>query len=75
MGLPGPIKILTFFYNQIPPLKKKKNSEFFIFQRLTHATKLLQDPKNRQINSKVIFYMLNNDLSFTPLSLAFVSWK
>ena len=34
-----------------------------------------QDPKNLQINSKVIFYVQNNNFSYTQLSLAFVSQK
>ena len=32
-------------------------------------------PKHPQINSKVIFCVLNNNLSYTQLSLAFVPQK
>ena len=37
--------------------------------------KLPQNPKNSQIKSKVIFYVLNNNFSYTRFSLSFVPRK
>ena len=47
-------------------------SIFFMFQGQIHKTKLTQDHRNPQINSKDIFYVLSNNFSYTQLSFLFL---
>ena len=77
MGLPGAIQRNSkkIFYGKKSSNPQKNFKNFFIFQGLIRETKLPQDLKNPQINSKDNFYVLNNNFSYTQLSFLFLLQK
>ena len=68
-------KSIKFFKVKNHQTHKKFFKGFFIFQGLALETKFPQDPKNPQVNSKYIFYVLNNNFSHTQLPLLFLRQK